>query len=568
MLTNIAFKKIFFDLAYHRLHYNYFRSGLKRFIACNILVQFMIGSVGVIFGETGSSEFRFAVTDPAGVKRTDYVKVWHSTDGWVLAQVLSMTRSSDVYGLDNAIIAGSGHNIDKGNDKIVAKATVVGVRDSQGLLRTPKTPLCPGDRVYIADKELIVKVLGLKKGGAYIGYLDGTDIPVLADRNKLIQKHCSILAMTGSGKSYTAAVIMEEMMERDVPLLIIDPHGEYSTLKYPNDDADIGSLCEKFHLSIRGYPNVTVYTPADLRMCEYADNVLRLNGNNLTPHEIIDYVPEEMNNTEIGLIYEAVNAIRNDRIKNYSIKDVLREIKSSKSAMKWGVVNKLEPLTEASFLSDKPTPLTELFGRGKASIVDMKGISPDLQQVIAAKLLSDMFEARKAGSIPPGMVVVEEAHNFCPEKGFLKTTSGSILRTIASEGRKFGLGLMIISQRPAKVDKNVLSQCNTQIIMRVTNPNDLKAITKSLEGISSELEEEIKRLPPGVALFVSPDIPRPVMVQVRVRKSKHGGVSKDISDENIAGVIADEGQPDLRTVERDGKAGLRESLFHKMFGRR
>ena len=56
--------------------------------------------------------------------------------------------------------------------------------------------------------------------------------------------------------------------------------------------------------------------------------------------------------------------------------------------------------------------------------------------------------------------------------------------------------------------------------MRVTNPNDLKAISKSLEGISSELEEEIKHLPPGVALFVSPDIPRAVMVQVRVRKEQ------------------------------------------------
>lgn len=61
-------------------------------------VQVMIGSVGVIFGETGSHTLRFTVTDPADVKRTDYVKVWHSTDGWILGQVLSMTRST---GADN-----------------------------------------------------------------------------------------------------------------------------------------------------------------------------------------------------------------------------------------------------------------------------------------------------------------------------------------------------------------------------------------------------------------------------------------------------------------------------------
>jgi hypothetical protein len=521
----------------------------------------MIGSAGVIFGETGSHEFKFAVSDPSEVKRTDYVKVWHSTDGWVLAQVLSMTRSSDTYGIDKAIIEGNGLSIERGKDKIVARAIVIGYRDAQGLLRTPKTPFSPGDRVYKADRDLIINILGLSLGGAYLGFLDGTDIPVLVDRNKLVQKHCSILAMTGSGKSYTAAVIMEEMMDKDVPLLIIDPHGEYSTLKLANDDSGMDTLAGKFGIQPKGYKNITIYTPGNLKFCEYADKTLRLNGKNLKPNEIIDYMPGELNNSEIGMIYEAVYQLMNDRL-NYSIQDVLREIKFSRSGIKWGVVNKLEPLAAAEFLSDKPTQLSELFVKGKASIIDMKGISPDIQQIIVAKILSSLFEARKSGTVPPGMIVVEEAHYFCPEKGFLKTTSSDALRSIASEGRKFGLGLMIVSQRPAKVDKNVLSQCNSQMILRVTNPNDLKAISKSIEGISSEVEEEIKRLPPGIALFVSPDIPRPVMVQVRARKSKHGGSSQDISEENIADGNIIEDAP----IPEDRKS-LKESLFHKMFGR-
>ncbi len=507
----------------------------------------MIGSVGVIFGETGSHTLKFAVTDPEGVKRTDYVKVWHSTDGWILGQVLSMTRSA---GADN-------------RDRTVASAMVIGARDRQGLLRTPMTPFRPGDKVYKAEEELIIDTLGLSEGGAYLGLLDGTDIPVTVDRSKLIQKHCSILAMTGSGKSYTAAVIMEEMMERDVPLLIIDPHGEYATLKEPNDDAEIEVLAEKFGVEPRGFKNVVIYTPGSRKVCEYADKTLRLNGVNLKPKEIIEYVPSELNNTEIGLIYEAVNALRNDRINNYSLKDVLHEISLSNSATKWGVYNKLEPLLESEFLSDKPTPLVELFSRGRASIVDMKGINPDVQQIIVAKLLSNLFEARKAGLVPPGMVVVEEAHNFCPEKGFMKTTSSDVLRAIASEGRKFGLGLLIISQRPAKIDKNVLSQCNTQVIMRVTNPNDIRAITKSLEGISSELEEEIKRLPPGIALFVNPDIPRAVMVQVRVRKSKHGGASREISEDIGPEEVEEEEAPE---PAENGPPG--QSLFNRLFGRR
>jgi hypothetical protein len=126
------------------------------------------------------------------------------------------------------------------------------------------------------------------------------------------------------------------------------------------------------------------------------------------------------------------------------------------------------------------------------------------------------------------MVVVEEAHNYIPERGTGNAASTNIVRTIAAEGRKFGLGLMIISQRPARVDKNVISQCNTQIIMRVTNPNDLKALSKGLEGMTTDLEEEIKRLPAGVAMLVSNEIERPITVNIRPRKSRHGGVSTEI----------------------------------------
>jgi DNA helicase HerA-like ATPase len=530
----------------------------------------------VIFGETGSHEYRFAVTDPSGVKRTDYVKVWHPADGWVLGQIMSMTRSSDAFGPDGAVSPPS-RGIFKPQEKIVAKATVIGVRDPQGLLRTPKTPFSPGDKVFQADGELIESALGLTRGGAYIGVLDGTDLPVMVDRNKLVQKHISILAMTGSGKSYTAAVIMEEMMEKDVPLLIIDPHGEYSTFRYPNDDGDIAALSDRFDVEPRSYDDVTIYTPTNLKTCEYADKVLRLNGRNLKPGEIIQYVPGELNNSEIGLVYEAVNQLMEDRrnfsIKEYTIREVLQEITSSRSNMKWAVVNKLEPLATAEFLADKPTPVTDLFAKGRASVVDLKGVNPDVQQIIIARLLSNLFEARKAGTIPPGLVVVEEAHLFCPERGFMRTTSGDVLRTIASEGRKFGLGLMIVSQRPAKVDKNVLSQCSTQIIMRVTNPNDLKAITRSLEGISSELEEEIKRLPPGVALLVSPDIPRPVMVQIRVRRSRHGGMSTEVSDESEAEPLVEEPEEEIEeeapaSEKPEQKKPSNGGLFNRLFGRR
>ena len=124
------------------------------------------------------------------------------------------------------------------------------------------------------------------------------------------------------------------------------------------------------------------------------------------------------------------------------------------------------------------------------------------------------------------MMVAEEAHNYCPQQGL--AASSKIFRTIASEGRKFGLGLTIISQRAAKIDKNVLSQCNTQMILKVTNPNDLKAIAASLEGLSPGMEDEIQRLPIGVALIMGANIQMPLFVEVRPRESRHGGESVEV----------------------------------------
>ena len=82
--------------------------------------------------------------------------------------------------------------------------------------------------------------------------------------------------------------------------------------------------------------------------------------------------------------------------------------------------------------------------------------------------------------------------------------------------------------RAAKVDKNVLSQCNTQMILKVTNPNDLKAIATSVEGLTPGMAEEIQRLPIGVALVMGGNIHMPLLVEVRPRESRHGGESIEI----------------------------------------
>ncbi len=537
-------------------------------------------SIGVIFGKTSSLNFRFAVSDSLATRRSDYIKVWHESDGWTLGQVSTITSSNEDFSVEEAVdVAEGSSNIGDMNEQILADATVIGVRDKEGVLRAPKSPFSPGDKVFKADEMLIKQTLGLMRGDVYIGLLDGQNVHVNLDANNLVQKHCSILAKTGAGKSYTGGVILEELLDKNVPLLIIDPHGEYATLKFPNDDKP--ASFERYGVTPKGYATqITVYTPANKLLNPAADSLFRLNGINLGIKEFTQLFSEDRSQNETGILYEAVSKLKAEKEK-YTIDDIIFEVGQNKSKVKWNVINKLETLRETGLLSDKATTINELVQESRASIIDMKGVNPDLQAMIVSKLCTDIFEARKLNTIPPCMLVLEEAHNFCPEKGFDRTVSSDILRTIASEGRKFGLGLMVVSQRPARVDKNILSQCNTQIIMKVTNPNDLKAISKGLEGISSDVEEDIKRLSPGVAMIVSTYIERPILVDIRTRKSKHGGASVPVvkaSGEENKKEEPKTKEPEVK-IEPKKEEARKESVkkprakhemkwYHKMFGSR
>jgi hypothetical protein len=465
-------------------------------------------------GETSALNFRFLIAKD--VKRGSYVKVRDGSRDWIFAQVVDVTRSNVAYGL-NAI----DEDNQGAKERILGSARVIGVA-SGGRLEMPINPPRPGDPVLKADDQLIEMALGLSKGNLYIGMLEGHDLKVRLEADTFVQKHCSILAKTGSGKSYTAAVVLEELLEKDVALLIIDPHGEYASMKQKNSSGEFA----RFDVKPRGY-DVTVYSPASQAVAPGADRRLRFNGKKMTARELSAMLPEDVNNSQRGVLYEAIKILASDG-GDYGLEEVIAQAEKDTSKAKWGLIGHLEALEDLGIFSGKATDLGDLLQRGKASIIEMTGVPPDLQGMIVAKLLSDLFEARKRGRVNPGMVVVEEAHNYIPERGSGKAASTAVIRTIAAEGRKFGLGLLVISQRPARVDKNVISQCNTQIILRVTNPNDLRALSKGIEGMSSELEEEIKRIPPGTAMVVSSEIEHPVTVRIRPRKSRHGGVSTPI----------------------------------------
>ncbi len=235
--------------------------------------------------------------------------------------------------------------------------------------------------------------------------------------------------------------------------------------------------------------------------------------------EIFQMLPAKISSSQKGILY---SALKNLQGRDYTFRDIIDEVNASPQHSKWGLISVLEVLEDTKLFSVNPTKAEELVKGGRVSIIDLNDAKPEIQHIIVMKIAQELFQARKKGEIPEFLLMIEEAHNFCPERGFGEVASSRTIRDIASEGRKFGLGLCVITQRPARVDKNVLSQCNTQIILKVTNPNDLNAIVDSVEGVTAGLKEEIKDLPIGEAIIVGVT-DNPIMVDIRIRRSLHGG---------------------------------------------
>jgi len=469
----------------------------------------------------------FSFDAEARVKRLEYITLKDTEGRWILAYVDSIVHY-------------------RGNSKV--HANVIGYRDKRGFLKTPDIPFASDAPVYAAEEDFIKETLSLEKEGMYLGVLDGYDIKVNLPIKHLIKKHFAVLAKTGSGKSYAMGIILEELAEEGVPVVVLDPHGEYYSLARSNKNTTELKYSERFDVTPKSYKaHVNMFGVNSWKP-------IKLNSR-LTPEEIFQILPTKISSSQKGLLY---SAIRNLEGTEYSIRDIIDEVNQTKNQSKWNLISMLEFLESTKLFSANPTTAYDLVKDNKISIIDLKDAKPELQQIIALKVIEDLFIARKKGKIPEFLLVVEEAHNFCPERGFGEVASSKILRTVASEGRKFGMGLAIVTQRPARVDKNVLSQANTQIILKVTNPNDLRAITESVEGVTPETKNEIKDLPVGVALVVGVT-EQPLVVDVRIRRTEHGG-SGTTPVESLTqddGVLMFESKVTQKNIENEFK-GIQE----------
>jgi len=386
---------------------------------------------------------------------------------------------------------------------LVAQAQPLGVYTESNLRRTSFPP-SPGTKVFEIEKETLKDFLGLSDDGLEIGKVEHHELPVKINLTRMVQKHWAMLGLSGSGKSYATSIVLEELLERKpehgrVALFIIDTHGEYTGFAetYP-DQVKV----------IKG-------------------NDIRIGTSNLYASTFAALLPE-MSSTQkrdLGRILDNLKKKKKSEGKPFNLCDVTKaiekdgEIKENTAGPLIGWINELKFLKLFNY-SDFPA--TSELKQGQALILDLSDITYlRKKQTIVSYFSRQLFDLRRKGLVPPYVEIIEEAHQFAPETASKENNiSGSILKTIAREGRKFYASLCLISQRPIQLSTTILSQTNTQLIFRITNPYDLDHIGKSSEGITRPTLDTISSLRVGEGLVVGEAVNFPVFVSIRERKSK------------------------------------------------
>ena len=421
---------------------------------------------------------------------------------------------------------------------------VVGHFDERLGFMNPRVAPNPGERVYLASDPYLQRVLNKKQpgdiGSAQVGSLllrPSEAVPVVLDVKELVSTHMAILAGTGSGKSYTAGVLVEELMltYNRAAVLIFDPHGEYGTLEelrgHPAFQADDGYA-----------PRVKILKPEDIR----------IRVSSLDYHDVMTLLPS-MSDRQQSILHKAFGILNHTHSDHrWSVNDLIdavyqadriqdedgnEKVGSSASALEW----KLERLARSDYFDtvDHLAP-KDLFQPGQVTVFQMNEISQEEQQVICAAILrqanqarmntqKEQIEPQDENYLPyPVFILLEEAHRFAPAHE--PSRCKMILRTILSEGRKFGLGVGLITQRPGKLDSDVLSQCMSQFIMRIVNPVDQDSLKYGVEAAGRDLLKELPALTKGQVIIAGACVNTPVLCQVRQRLTQHGGQTLDAPD--------------------------------------
>ena len=414
----------------------------------------------------------------------------------------------------------------EGDDHYV-KGTVKILGDIDDDLRIPRTPAPPGTEIRVADSEVLKKIFKVDKYGLKLGNLITQDeVAIEVDINKMVSRHLAVLAMTGAGKSNTVSVIVDGLLNVNGSVLIFDMHSEYVNTDFGKDKVNVMKpQINPLYLSfgeIKKLSNIppNAYVQERYFLKAYKSARKSLMQGSSTGKDFIALIISQL---ESWLIEsddpDSKSANSSDR---KSIADVL---------------NKLEHMRDkyGNILSLEAKDIIDSLKVGKANILDLGSVDEFASDVVVSHILRNVLSSRKEflrtgdGLEFPIFLILEEAHILAPQNR--KTESKLWISRIAREGRKFSVGLCLVSQSPKSLDSDALSQANNMIILRLVEPTDQSHVQRASESLSDDLIAQLPSLNIGEAIVLGLMTRIPTLVKIDEFKGKISGGDLNIVEE-------------------------------------
>lgn len=546
--------------------------------------------VGTVVGVTNPSEFFFTVapgrvqlqdlvavdafkTDASGENRQETHRVW--------AKVSSIERINPLFPEEAAQeLSFQGMSafdtvISLSREMITAKCTVLGRETDSSKIEPLTYPLQPASSVYIPNQQDVEKVIigdlaAHRK--LHLGHLRSRpSFKVFIDAHAIVARHLAILATTGAGKTVAARRTIEELFKQNYPILIFDRHADYIGLQ------DVFKS------------KVTVYNPAIDLTEEDNDSIISfvdaLSGEEVkdTQAEILNSMIEALKDDERQPTLEQIRSKYAPRSPELTLKTkhfwalmglgwllihyqehqdqwsnqdtqqlttIIPQLTHFQSRSIYALIRKTNragkqfyamqkanrALSRTVKAQDLPTgeKLRDLIALDRISIVNFEGYSDEIQRSLVASVLGQLIEERIDGKLPRFLTVIEESHNFIPGRmeGERDVPSLPVIRRIATEGRKYGMGLVLITQRPFRVDSTILSQCNSYMILKLINPSDQKYVREVVESIGEDEANILPDLATGEALLTGECVRFPMLIKIEKPQSRGRHEEEDFIQEN------------------------------------
>jgi DNA helicase HerA-like ATPase len=502
--------------------------------------------------------YRFIIPHAENLFVGDILKITDTTKGYSFyAKVSDLVHESNFADEKWDTRPFSEHFYGLGEDVFIGvEAVPLGFVDENGIFRKPRTVPTKFSQVTVPEAKdfgFLTKVMGdIEVGVMRTGQGVLKDVPVKI-HSRVLPQHMGVFATTGMGKSNFMKTFCASCMKmQQFGLLMVDPHGEYVRGgQSSTGERTLGLV----HYSA-GKDGLAVFTISEADRKKYGLNSLwldyddfRMTDLNLlyelsqAQHDVIESLEEFGGNEIIPFFLEADVDTLPDRVKagtyagpNPAIANKLGSFHPGTLAV---IQRRIRNVVTGNrkFFRESGSCVPEILKflhDNRVVLIDIPRMGERSELFVLSMITRRIMQAHRASAEKFGMetepteqkkvlITIEEAQRVLGSGG----TSTQIFRECAMEGRKFGVGLCVVTQQPKNIDAKVLAQINTFVVMGLGDRGDRDIIMGSAKQDLSKMEIEIQTLDQGEAIISTIGIPFPVSTRIHYYENYIEGLNKE-----------------------------------------